>query len=601
MFENASWSAGSGVARGPRSGAWVTYGHGDLPDDTTAAGLVDGTGYRDVAGSTDCLSDGTGLADGTGLTDAPGLPDSAGSTDTADTSDAPGVSDGTGASDDAERVDVADVPVGAQLAAVLAGLDAATADGYDLVEAAAGWARLAAWVAARQAVVLTALAARPELRPADTGYRSVNPVTNTAVEVAGRTQLTSRQAENLVGHAVQLAQDFPATLRSLEAGAIDERRAKVITAELGGQDAGVRRRVEAAVLPAAASIDSVALRRRIRQLLLELAPLQTEQRCQQARERRDVTMTPAEDGMAYVDAYLPAEDAVAVTSVLSAAAQTLKRQDAAAGQEPRTAGQRRADALAALAWAALSTQQIGGDPAPVAHRPGCTCTCTFGSLPADVHVCGDDHTGRPRRTDGGHVTPADHDGPSAPQDPVRIPLSSAQGRPVAVNVTFAFRSLVGLDDQPGYLEGYGPIPAAVARHLAAAGVWQWVGTDPATGRVLDHGTTRYRPPQALIDHVVLRDRTCRAPGCHRPAVGCDIDHRSPYRRGGPTSACNCHALCRLHHLLKHDGGWRVHRHVSGATVWTSPTGHAYVKPPEQVGPIPEPSPDPQQADDPPPF
>ncbi|TDD94077.1 HNH endonuclease signature motif containing protein, partial [Jiangella asiatica] len=471
---------------------------------------------------------------------------------------------------------LAAVPTGPWLAAALATFETAAAGGYHLVEAAAGWARLAAWVAAKQASVLAALAARPELRPADTGYRSLNPITNTAVEIAARTHLTTRQAENQVGHAVQLVEDFPATHAMVEAGRIDERRARVITAELGGQEPQVRRRIEAAVLPAAPGLDSVELRRTIQELLHDLAPVGTERRCQQARERRDVTMIPAEDGMAHLQAYLPAEDAVAVTSVLHAAADTLKRHDAAAGCEPRTAAQRRADALAALAWAALDSQRIGGGTHRLAHRPGCPCTCDRTHPDAGIP---------------GRVTPAHgRDAPdgaqvrSAAGQAVSVTLAAAQGRPVSVHLTVALSSVIGMDDRPGHLAGYGPIPAQIARHLAAAGTWQWVGTHPATGHVLDHGTTRYRPPQALIDHVVLRDRTCRTPGCHRPAIRCDIDHHTPHAAGGPTSACNCQPLCRHHHLLKHRGGWTVHRDTTGNTVWTSPTGHTYIKPPERIGP-----------------
>ncbi|WP_026874271.1 HNH endonuclease signature motif containing protein [Jiangella gansuensis] len=430
----------------------------------------------------------------------------------------------------------------------------------------------------------------------------MNPVTNTAVEVAARTVSTTRQAENLVGHAVQLVQDFPATQQALAGGVIDERRARVITGELGGQDEQVRRRVEAAVLPVAPMLDSVALRQRIVQLLHELAPVPVQQRCREARQRREVTVTAAADAMAYLEAFLPAEDAMAVKTVLDAAAGTLKRGDRAAGRQPvRTVAQCRADALAALAWAALDTQHIGPGPnpnpnpvpQPVApaflHRPGCPCNCHPATAGVGFGLPGLDAeavAGQPAET-----TPPGTTGPPPPGgagrllgERVAIPLASAQGRAVAVQVTFAFRSLAGLSDEPAHLDGYGPIPAHIGRHLAAAGIWQWVGTDPASGRYVDHGHTRYRPTQALIDHVVLRDRTCRTPGCHQPATRCDIDHVVAHAAGGPTTACNCQPLCRTHHLLKHRGRWRVQQQPDGTTVWTSPTGHTYRKPPEPVGP-----------------
>src|SRR5690606_35957799 len=116
-------------------------------------------------------------------------------------------------------------------------------------------------------------------------------------------------------------------------------------------------------------------------------------------------------------------------------------------------------------------------------------------------------------------------------------LAGAHGRPVTVNVTIPLSTLLGLDDHPGELDGYGPIPAHIARHLSTAGLWRWVATHDTTGVVLDHGRTRYKPTQDLIDHVILRDRTCRAPGCNAPAQKCELDH-SIYWPLGPTAACN---------------------------------------------------------------
>lgn len=453
--------------------------------------------------------------------------------------------------------EVGDLSPGVGLAAVLAEADVAGLSAYDLVEAAAGWQRMISWAQARQAGVLAQLSRRPEMQPGSTGYRSVNPVTNTGLEVAARTCITARQAENLVGHAVQLVEDFTATHAALEPGVIDDRRARVITGELGGHEPDIRGRVEAAVLPVAGGLDSVGLRRKVTALLHRLAPVAAEERCRQARQERYVAVTPASDGMAHLDALLPAEDAYAVKATLDAAADTTKRRDAEAGHPARTADQRRADALAAMAWASLTAGRLGG------HRADCTgCACRLG----------EQGNGGSGGVHGAGVGAS-------------VPLAGAQGRPVTVHVTIPFTSLIGLDDQPADLAGYGPIPAQVGRHLAAAGVWQWVGTHPASGQVLDYGLTRYRPPQALVDFVVMRDRTCRARSCHHPAIRCDIDHRVPYDHGGPTSACNCQPLCKRHHLLKHHTRWRLDRLPTGAYAWTSPTGHRYVKLPERVGPV----------------
>ena len=158
----------------------------------------------------------------------------------------------------------------------------------------------------------------------------------------------------------------------------------------------------------------------------------------------------------------------------------------------------------------------------------------------------------------------------------RVP--SQHGRRPAVQVTVALSTLLDRDEQPGELAGYGPIPAETARDLAfdPTGTWRRLVTDNH-GRLLDYGTTQYRPPQRLQDFVIARDQTCRLPGCARKACSCDLDHVRPWPNG-PTEPANLQALCSRHHHLKHDAGWRVKREPDGTTTWTTPTGHTYNKP-----------------------
>jgi hypothetical protein len=47
--------------------------------------------------------------------------------------------------------------------------------------------------------------------------------------------------------------------------------------------------------------------------------------------------------------------------------------------------------------------------------------------------------------------------------------------------------------------------------------------------------------------------------------------------GGNTDPANLHALCSRHHHLKHEAGWRYETTADGDTVWTSPTGHVYIR------------------------
>ena len=81
---------------------------------------------------------------------------------------------------------------------------------------------------------------------------------------------------------------------------------------------------------------------------------------------------------------------------------------------------------------------------------------------------------------------------------------------------------------PGFEPGSDSlIPAEILRELAAAA--KCLPIIPPRGAVAEPGYTRSR---ALADFVRCRDLTCRAPGCDRPAVGCDLDHTVPYDDGG---------------------------------------------------------------------
>ena len=161
-------------------------------------------------------------------------------------------------------------------------------------------------------------------------------------------------------------------------------------------------------------------------------------------------------------------------------------------------------------------------------------------------------------------------------------LPEQHGARPAIQVTVALSTLLGLDDRPGDLAGYGPITAATARRIAAdaTGTWRRLVADPVTGALLDCGRTSYRPPTDLAEFVIARDQLCVFPSCSRRARRCDLDHQLAWESGGPTSAHNLAPLCRRHHRAKHHAGWRRRRQPDGSYHWTAPTGHTYrVTPP----------------------
>ncbi|MEI2697052.1 MAG: DUF222 domain-containing protein [Microthrixaceae bacterium] len=66
-------------------------------------------------------------------------------------------------------------------------------------------------------------------------------------------------------------------------------------------------------------------------------------------------------------------------------------------------------------------------------------------------------------------------------------------------------TMLGMAQNPGHVPGYGPVPAAIARELAAnAPTWRRFLTD-TTGVLLDAGAHTYRPTEALREHVTARD------------------------------------------------------------------------------------------------
>lgn len=335
---------------------------------------------------------------------------------------------------------------------------------------------------------------------------------------------------------------LPGTLLALTAGRLDLTKTRAVVEATSPLDEAGALAVETRVLGRAPEQTVGRLKAALARAVIAVDPAAARVRHQRAVTDRRVEMWALPDGMAAVYAHLPAADAMACHLWLTALAEKAKGPG-----DPRTLDQRRADALADLAWSGLAHGQ----------QPG----------------------GLPRQ----------------------------HGRQVQVQVAVAASTLLGLDDQPGELTGYGPIPAEVARMLAGDAVWRRILTDPESGAVLDVGTTTYRPPQHLAELVMARDKTCRAPGCRIPARRCEIDHSRRFP-DGPTASHNLGCGCKHDHRMKHETDWDVEQLLDATFIWTSPTGHTYVVPAEPFLDLPPSAPDPpprpeapDPALDPPPF
>ncbi|HVT22685.1 MAG TPA: DUF222 domain-containing protein, partial [Mycobacteriales bacterium] len=164
--------------------------------------------------------------------------------------------------------------------------------------------------------------------------------------------------------------------------------------------------------------------------------------------------------------------------------------------------------------------------------------------------------------------------------------SPARGEVLAMG---QISTLLGADDQPGELIGYGPISADMLRRIAADHRLRRMLTDPLTGQVADLARRSYAPSTRLRKAVHATNPTCTAPGCARPAVHCEIDHRLEYDRGGHTNQCNLKPLCKMHHDLKTRKRWKVDQNPDGSETWTSHLGFTYTVKPKHL-PLPDPPP-----------
>jgi hypothetical protein len=156
-------------------------------------------------------------------------------------------------------------------------------------------------------------------------------------------------------------------------------------------------------------------------------------------------------------------------------------------------------------------------------------------------------------------------------------LTRAHGQRPAIGVTVAASTLMGLDDQPADLDGYGPITAAMARRIASdpTARWRRLLTDD-DGIVRTAGVHTYEPPADMVRTVIARDAHCMFPGCRRKAQYTDLDHVHAWHDGDETTAENLLSLCRRHHRLKHTGRWRIDRDdTTGITTWTNRRGRQY--------------------------
>lgn len=514
---------------------------------------------------------------------------------------------------------LADLLPGLGLVDRLSSTPLAQVDDFDLVETVAAWRRVAAWAAARAAEAAAALARRECMNPEwPEAAGTVSEPCVAGAELALRLGWSRRAGRELVRLGAAFEGALWPTGEALERGEIDEAKAKVIARGLAAAPLPVAVGVQEVVLSRASRRTPSEIARDVQRALVEVDPLEAEQRHRRAfADRRVSRPRSLPDGMAAVWAALPAPAAHALSRGLDVVAH-----EARGAGDSRSMEQLRADALcAAVLGEAL--------PRPAeAVREACVDltglpTGDAGVLPPTPGA-GPDPTaapfGDPAASDANPPTAASNEEPAGRADPPVPDLWELLRRRIGIDV----RVLVPLDTlidgsgAAGVVDGQAVVAPSTARALAAGGTWRRLVTDPLSGTVLDVGRTRYRPPLSLAEHVRLRDGTCVRPGCGVAAERCDLDHTVPFRQesgdgdgfpapsadpsggdradaggartaapvttgasGGATAADNLGPLCRADHLIKTHGGFGLRQLGPGVFEWVTPTGHVYERDVEQ--------------------
>lgn len=403
-----------------------------------------------------------------------------------------------------------------------------------------------AWLQALMQAAIIAVAG-DEPSPTESMWSGVDDAERE--EVAAALRLSGNTAQLRIDVARTLTNHLPSTCAALATGEISTAHANIIARESAeiirrGVDPEIIREIESRALAHSEFHTPAQVAVKLRHLIAKSAPAEFEEAAMTARECRRVNIYPESDGMATLVALLPAPDAQTVMLAIEKLARTFRDRDKAKlntvpafkvmnqesdrleveinSQTKKNIDAYRADALLQLASTFLNNSNAE---------------------------------------------------------------SLNHGRPVTLNLTMDLPTAMGLAENPGQLAGYGAIPASIARELAADAKWRRFITDPITGSLLDYGRQYYEPPQALVDFLMARDRTCRFPGCRQPARISDIDHAQPWQEGGATAPENLGVLCRRHHRLKTHGNWTLKSFPDGSCEWSSPLGKKYFVPARPINEV----------------
>ena len=449
--------------------------------------------------------------------------------------------------------------------------------------------RAAAFAQACETAAVAAFAARrPPLEEETPDPRHPDLSRWAAGELMALYAISAGTAQHRLDEAETLTATLPATFARYREGLLDATRIKAIHRGIENVPPAIASLIEPLFLPGAARMNPAALTRKIRRLAQTHNPEPLAERHERARTRRSVWFTPLPDGMAMLTAVLPAAPALSLFESLQAWAREAKKNgETSTALTPTGRPSRSQPNLLADCYLDLLHQAF----LHPADTRCCECpTCATTANNRNNRNNGNNGTGNNRNNlnngsngkESGAECTSTCNGGAEPRFKPRIPAK--------INVTVPVMTLLGRSQEPGTLDGYGPIPPEQAIELAAgASSWIRILTHPETGTRLSVGRESYTPPIDLAREVRLRNPVCTGIGCDRPAGSCELDHTIPFHQNrytphgtplpqGETSITNLLPRSKYCHRLKDNPttGWTVEPLNETTTQTTTPTGRIYL-------------------------
>jgi Domain of unknown function (DUF222)/HNH endonuclease len=184
------------------------------------------------------------------------------------------------------------------------------------------------------------------LEEAALAERTLTGVVERAVrlELAAALRVTEYAAADLIGFAEAMVERYPVVLESLRQASVTERHAEVLVAGVDSVEPEFRDHVLGEGLRLAETLPVGEFRRALRRLIDTVRSATLQERHEAALLDRRVVVEPAQEGMVWVSAHVPAVEGHAIFGRLTAIAKVLGAQEG----EERTLDQLRADAFGDL-------------------------------------------------------------------------------------------------------------------------------------------------------------------------------------------------------------------------------------------------------------